>query len=116
MGWQNDWRMRFDQELNLAQAARARGNEGMARVCARRAAGIVAGEYLHRNRTEDPGPSAYDRLRFLLQLPGISRPAQDAIEKLLMRVTVEHNLPDQTDLVGEALRLEAELLGDQNET
>jgi hypothetical protein len=82
------------------------------RVCARRAAGVIAGEYLRRLDRDPPGSSAYDRLRFLFQDPGITPQARDAIQKLLLRVTVEHNLPVQTDLIKEARRLADELLGD----
>lgn len=111
----DDWKTRFNQELEQAGGARTHGNEGMARVCARRAAGIIAGEYLKRIEKEPTGFSGYDRLRFLLEDPGISIQARDAIEKLLLRVTVDHDLPVETDLIGEARRLAEELLGDQRE-
>ena len=35
-----DWQKDVDAEFEKAAQARARGNEGQARVCARRAAGI----------------------------------------------------------------------------
>ena len=38
-----------NQELEMARSSRCSGNEGRARVCARRAAGHVVGEYLTRN-------------------------------------------------------------------
>ena len=36
-----EWKTKFEQEMGLAKTARARGNEGQARVCARRAAGAL---------------------------------------------------------------------------
>lgn len=115
MGLPDDWKTSFERELKQAEDARARGNEGMARVCARRAAGVIAGEYLRRLGRDSPGSSAYDRLRFLLQVPGISPQARDAIEKLLLRVTVDHDLPVQIDLIGAARKLATELLEDRRE-
>ena len=46
MNQYDDCKIKYDQEINRAEKARQDGNEGMARVCARRAAGIVVGEYL----------------------------------------------------------------------
>ena len=39
-----DWQIKIKAEFDKAEQARARGNEGQARVCARRAAGIAARE------------------------------------------------------------------------
>lgn len=52
----------IEQEFALAEQARARGNEGQARVCARRAAGIAIREYLTRRGIRPPSASAYDLL------------------------------------------------------
>ena len=43
-----EWRVLSVHELKMAEAARLSGNEGRSRVCARRAAGHIAGEYIHR--------------------------------------------------------------------
>ena len=40
-----DWKEKLQKEFERAQIARASGNEGQARVCARRAAGIAIREY-----------------------------------------------------------------------
>ena len=40
------WEAFYKAEMQNAEAARRSGNEGKARVCARRAAGAVIGEYL----------------------------------------------------------------------
>jgi hypothetical protein len=44
----------------MAVEVRARGNEGQARVCARRAAGAVLREYFQRRGLPVRSPSAYD--------------------------------------------------------
>ena len=102
----------FDDEILQAEKARAAGNEGMARVCARRAAGAVAGEYYQRQSITLDSPSAYDRLRFLSDLSDISPRARQAAEHLLARLTPEFTLPVQADLVAEARGLRQELLGE----
>jgi len=104
------WEARFNQEIRQAETARASGNEGMARVCARRAAGIAAGEYLRRHRLELSDPSAYVRLKFLLQLPQTSLAVHEVINHFLMRINPDHNLPVQADLIAEARWLANELL------
>jgi hypothetical protein len=105
------WEVTFTHELLLAEEARAKGNEGMARVCARRAAGIAAGEYFQQQGLPTPGPSAYDRLKFLRDYPSASPGARQAAGYLLTRVTTEWDLPVDVDLVAEARRIVAELFG-----
>jgi len=51
----------IDAEFKHAEQARSRGNEGQARVCARRAVGIAAREYFAPARRVD---SNAERLRF----------------------------------------------------
>ncbi|NUM48429.1 MAG: hypothetical protein HUU38_27285, partial [Anaerolineales bacterium] len=47
----NHWKDQYFSELQRGQQARAEGNEGMARVCARRAAGEVIRAYYQRTQT-----------------------------------------------------------------
>jgi hypothetical protein len=82
----------------------------MARVCARRAAGAVVGEYLKRKGIEPRSRSAYDHLRALAALPDIDREVLEAAERLLVRITPEHTLPVEADLLEEARRLRNRLL------
>jgi hypothetical protein len=107
-GWQVD----FERELAQAQASRQAGNEGMARVCARRAAGIVVGEYLRRRESPSasPGPSAYDRLRYLASLPEISLQVREVAQYFLLRITTDRALPLEVDLIAEAAWLKEALL------
>lgn len=108
----NDWKTIFDAEILQAENARAAGNEGMARVCARRAAGALVGEYLQRRGLDLSTPSAYDRLRHFHDLPGLSPQALQAADHLLARVTPEFTLPLDADLITEARKLRLELLGE----
>lgn len=106
-----NWRESFEREIEMAEAARAAGNQGMARVCARRAAGVVAGEYLRIHGLGLPGPSAYDCLVAASQRPEISSQARQCLQHFLLRVNADHELPVQVDLIEEARWLAGELLG-----
>jgi hypothetical protein len=104
------WELLFLQEIQQAETARTAGKEGMARVCARRAAGIVIGEYLRRNGLSNVDSSAYDRLRYLYTLPEISPQTRLVISHLLTRVTPDHSLPLEVDLIAETRWLKNNLL------
>ena len=104
------WKILVDQELNLAENARAEGNEGKARVCARRAAGMIIGEYLSRQSLPIPGPSAFERLKFLRDMPEIEPKAREIAQHLLLRVNPDYTLPSDVDLIEETHSLSEILL------
>lgn len=104
------WKSRFETELRQAQFARQDGNEGKARVCARRAAGILAGEYLAHHGLPPGGPSAYDRLRSLHAVSSLPDPVRAIVSHFLVRITPDHELPIQADLIAEARWLADHLL------
>jgi hypothetical protein len=91
-------------ELDQAMQARQAGNEGRARVCARRAAGLAARDYLAR-RGLGSGGSAYDLLQRLAGLPGLTPDLQAAASRLTMRVSEAFALPADVDLIAEARHL-----------
>ena len=107
-----DWQTQIKAEFEKAEEARARGNEGRARVCARRAAGIAVREYLGRQGIRPPSVSAYDLLNLLKGDPDLaSRPDLKQIaDHLTLRVTEEFKLPVNADLVAEARIFCEELL------
>ena len=105
-----DWKKTFEKELQMAAEARERGNEGQARVCARRAAGVVIREYFLRRGLSSRTSSAFDLLQALLGIPGIPEEARRAAEYLTLRVNEEFKLPVNADLVEEARGLCKSLL------
>jgi hypothetical protein len=107
-----DWKNKFALEIQMAVEVRARGNEGQARVCARRAAGVVLREYFQRRGLPVRSTSAYDLLKDLLSLPGLPEPVYLAAEYLTLRVTEEFKLPVDVDLIQEARTLAESLLPD----
>ena len=105
-----DWQEKLQKEFQLAEQARARNNEGQARVCARRAAGIAMREYLTRRGIRPPSTSSYDLLNLLKDDPLLSSDLKLIAEHLTLRVTEEFKLPVDADLVAEARTLCDELL------
>ena len=104
-----DWQTQIQTEFDRADQARVRGNEGQARVCARRAAGIAAREYLSRHGQPIRTPSAYDLLKLLAEDPLLSPDLRQAAAYLTLRVNEEFKLPVDVDLVAEAKKLCEEL-------
>jgi HEPN domain-containing protein len=100
----------LEREFALAEQARARGNEGQARVCARRAAGIAIREYLLRQGIQPRSTSAYDLLNLLKDDPLLSPDLKLLADHLTLRVTEEFKLPIEADLIAEARQLCAALL------
>lgn len=107
-----DWKQSTKEELNLAEQARNSGNEGRARVCARRAAGHVAGEYLLRNGIILQTESAIQKIRYLKSSPGISLLERETLEHFLIHITPEHKLPIEADLTADVHILARQLLGE----
>ena len=97
-----DWQAEINSEFEKAEQARARGNEGQARVCARRAAGIAIREYLTRRGIRPPSVSAYDLLNLLKEDPRLSSELKQIADHLTLRVNEEFKLPVDADLVAEA--------------
>jgi len=107
-----DWQTDIQAEFEKAEQARARGNEGQARVCARRAAGIAVREYLTRRSIRPPSVSAYDLLNLLKEDPALSPDLKQIADHLTLRVTEEFKLPVEVDLIAEAREFCEELLNE----
>jgi hypothetical protein len=106
----SSWKIEFRRELERAQLARSDGNEGMARVCARRSAAIVIGEYLRQRGYGEVRPSVYERLSLFNALPDVDDELKEVCHHFLMKVNTMHKLPIQVDLIQEAIWLQKSLL------
>ena len=82
----------------------------MARVCARRAAGIIIGEYLFRRGIKNFKASAYERLMLFCSLPDVDEALKDLAGHFLLKVNHERRLPVDVDLINEVERLAKILL------
>jgi hypothetical protein len=98
----NNRQAEIQAEFEKAAQARGRGNEGQARVCARRAAGIAIREYLTRRGIRPPSVSAYDLLNLIKDDTLLSSDLRLIADHLTVRVTEEFKLPVEVDLVEEA--------------
>jgi hypothetical protein len=98
----NDLKTQLSNEFEKARQARINKNEGQARVCARRAAGIAIREYLTRKGTRVPSMSAYDLLNLLKEDVLLPPDMKLRVDHLTVRVTEEFELPVEADLIAEA--------------
>lgn len=97
------WIERFELEIAMAESAQNEGNEGKARVCARRAAGIVIGEFIDRHQKTGYSPtSSYSRLQYLQTISDLPPKVKEVAEHMLARVDENHNIPYDVDLISEA--------------
>ncbi len=99
-----DWLSEVQVEYEKAKKAREKGNEGQARVCARRAAGIAAREYAARRGQAIRTNSAYDLLRFIADDDAVPASLRESAARLTLRVDEEFQLPPGVDLLAEAHR------------
>jgi hypothetical protein len=95
----------IEKEFSQAQTARANNNEGRARVCARRAAGIAIRDYLTRTGNSIPSQSAYDLLNLIKEEPLLPPDLKLVADHLTVRVTEEFKLPIDADLIAESRQL-----------
>ncbi|MBM4428112.1 MAG: hypothetical protein FJ031_12870 [Chloroflexi bacterium] len=100
-----DIQTQIEAEFERAAQSRAKNNEGQARVCARRAAGIAIRDYLSRKGIRPPSTSAYDLLNLLKEDSHLPSDLKLVADHLTLRVTEEFKLPVEADLVAEARQL-----------
>lgn len=94
-------RQKIEAELAQAQSARESGNEGRARVCARRAAGFAIAEYLLLTGKSPAPASATDLLALFQTLPAVPADLKEIARLLLVRVNTDYQFPLPVDLLDE---------------
>ena len=97
-------------EMERAHEARADGNEGQARVCARRAAGWAVGVFGRERLGEESRWHAYHNLIWLQSQEKISVDVREAAIRLTTRVNVDHTHPHAEDPLEDARMIITELL------
>lgn len=103
---------RIAQELSAAKQAWNDGNEGKARVCARRAVAVAA-EFWSARRGDPPGQGdAMAQLRRIQQYVTFPLPVRQAAERLITAVTRRHDTPFTTDPVSDASLIISHLAAD----
>lgn len=93
---------RIKLELDQAYLFRARGMEGRARVCARRAAGWAVVAFRQRRSGVETHPNAYRQLRWFQKLEDVPIELRNAADRLTTHVTPSHELPHRQDPLEDA--------------
>jgi len=99
----------IEQELEAAQAAQQNGNDGKARVCARRAVARATEAWLARLPLPRWRGDAMAHLRKIRQDTSFPLPIRQAAERLSTSVTRQHAAPFTTDPVADARLIIAHL-------
>ncbi len=89
----------IEKELTTATQARKAGNEGMVRVCARRAAGVAIAFWLERNPRQGWGVDAMNQLKKLQLDESMPKEIRDAALRLTTKVNRQFTTPFSTDPV-----------------
>ncbi len=98
-------------ELEDADQARIDGNEGRARVCARRAAGWAVSFTRSLNEEREIEANAYEMLQWLAQQADTEDAVRSAATRLTAHVGLDHTLPFPEDPLEDAWMIVDALLG-----
>lgn len=90
------------EELQRAFDSRIQGNEGRARVCARRAAGFAIRLYFEQQTGTLAPKSAYGLLHWLAEQDQVEGAIREAAHRLTIRVLPDHSLPNTEDPLADA--------------
>lgn len=90
------------EERDRAEQARLGGNEGRARVHARRAAGWAIGLSARRRGVEPGTPNAYRLLEWFANDPAVAEIVRQAARRLIVPITPDHALPHEEDPLRDA--------------
>jgi hypothetical protein len=101
-------------ELQAAHRARQEGNEGKARVCARRAAGWAIAYHFGETAASLP-VSAYRLLQWFQVQGAAPEPLRRAAARLTTRINEDHDLPHRQDPLADARALVEAMLADRDE-
>ena len=86
-------------ELQMAATARSGGNEGKARVCARRAAGWAIRGWLKRRGLRQRGQSAHRYLQGAVLDRSLPAHIRTSAAHLVLRINEDHALPIDADVL-----------------
>ncbi len=106
----SEWRRRVDEALQMADTAKTRGNEGMARVCARRATGWTVQAYLEGMGIDLQTSSVIKHIQYLLNHEKTEPQTKTILEHMLVskqkdNLQSDSYFPLDVDLIAEARQL-----------
>ena len=106
----------IDQELHAAEAAWKAGNEGQARVCARRAVALATTSWLTRVGRAPWSGDVMEQLRLIQQHAAFPISVREAAERLGTAVTKRHELPFTVDPLSDASLIIGHLAAEVRDT
>lgn len=92
----------IEKEFATAAHAQKIGNDGMVRVCARRAAGVAITFWLQTNPRQRWGVDAMSQLRYLQLDESLPEDVRDAAKRLTTKVTEQFTSPFSTNPIEDA--------------
>ena len=93
---------KIEQEFSAARATLALGNDGKARVCARRAAGLAIARFLTAHPHTSWGSDAMTRLLHLKEDPEFPPDVREAAIRLTTKISERFTYPFSTDPIADA--------------
>jgi len=93
---------KIEKELENARSARNAGNEGRARVCARRAAGFAIAWMRNSNGKQVNENDSLNLLRSIETDEVVPAEVRDACKRLTAKVTADFRYPFPTDPIDDA--------------
>ncbi len=96
------WREQVEQELAKAAKGLREGNDGLARVCARRAVGLGVQNWVERSGAKTWPSDAMNILRKVQGEETFPPGIREAAQRLLTAVTQQDQTPMSSDPIGDA--------------
>ena len=96
------WQEQVEQELTKAAEGLQSGNEGMARVCARRAVAVAAQEWAAQHNLPAWQGDTLHQLRKIQEQSTFPLPVREAAQRLITKVTDQTKSPMTTDPIADA--------------
>ncbi len=96
------YKERISKELQIAYASRKQGNEGRARVCARRAVGIALTFFFESTNEQVKDQDAMDLLKHVQSIPEFPPELQQSATRLTARIGADFQYTSNTDPLEDA--------------
>ena len=100
----------IEREFATARQALSAGNNGMVRVCARRATGVAIAYWLEQNLRQGWGADAMSQLRNLRNDESMPKGIRDAAMRLNTKITEQFTAPFSIDPIEDSKTIISHLL------